>query len=99
MPPSQNKHELNSNHHNNSSAAKTPFMVIKFVEWVSDFEQKVRNVDLIFEFSQCLAIYCLYLHYWSFNDKEKDVEFFTTGTYCGFIVILTVLLTGDYIYS
>lgn len=68
---------------------------------------------------QCLAVYCTYLHYYSFNgsltfkkdkfsitrfiqnpinkqtDKERDTEFFTTGTFCGFVVILTVILAGE----
>ncbi|XP_052871737.1 uncharacterized protein LOC131213212 [Anopheles bellator] len=41
-----------------------------------------------------LAITCTVLHYYSFDDGDLVTGFLATGTFCGFIVILTTIMAG-----
>ncbi|XP_058811336.1 uncharacterized protein LOC131676233 [Topomyia yanbarensis] len=47
-----------------------------------------------FIFSKCLATTCTVLHYYSFDDGDLVTGFLATGTFCGFIVILTTVMIG-----
>nr|XP_029720579.1 uncharacterized protein LOC115262319 [Aedes albopictus] len=42
----------------------------------------------------CLAIACTVLHYYSFDDGDLVTGFLATGTFCGYIVILTTIMVG-----
>uniref|UniRef100_A0A182JEN2 Uncharacterized protein n=1 Tax=Anopheles atroparvus TaxID=41427 RepID=A0A182JEN2_ANOAO len=42
----------------------------------------------------CLAVACTTLHYYSFDDGDLVTGFLATGTFCGFIVILTTIMAG-----
>ncbi|XP_065092535.1 uncharacterized protein LOC135713355 [Ochlerotatus camptorhynchus] len=42
----------------------------------------------------CLATACTVLHYYSFDDGDLITGFLATGTFCGYIVILTTVMVG-----
>ncbi|XP_001660924.2 uncharacterized protein LOC5573526 [Aedes aegypti] len=42
----------------------------------------------------CLAVACTVLHYYSFDDGDLVTGFLATGTFCGYIVILTTVMVG-----
>ncbi|XP_055611632.1 uncharacterized protein LOC129758196 [Uranotaenia lowii] len=42
----------------------------------------------------CLAATCTVLHYYSFDDGDLVTGFLSTGTFCGYIVILTTVMVG-----
>ncbi|XP_001866470.2 uncharacterized protein LOC6049759 [Culex quinquefasciatus] len=42
----------------------------------------------------CLTIACTVLHYYSFDDGDLVTGFLSTGTFCGYIVILTTVMVG-----
>ncbi|XP_055551357.1 uncharacterized protein LOC129733841 [Wyeomyia smithii] len=42
----------------------------------------------------CLATTCTVLHYYSFDDGDLVTGFISTGTFCGYIVILITVMIG-----
>lgn len=41
-----------------------------------------------------LAITCCYLHFYSFNDGDLVTGFLATGTFCGYVIILSATMAG-----
>ncbi|CRL04712.1 CLUMA_CG017772, isoform A [Clunio marinus] len=39
-----------------------------------------------------LAICCTYFHFYSFSDDDLVTEFLATGTFCGYVIILTAIM-------
>lgn len=68
--------------------------------WLTLFFPLQKNSNLVaFHWQQCLVskiqyffqaltLTCLVLHYYSFNDGDVVTTFLSTGTFCGFVVIL-----------
>jgi len=77
-----------------NESSKTPLSVVKFLELVS--ESQLANLDSKFVPFKCLAVACCYFHFYSFSDDDLVTEFIATGTFCGYCIILTAVMAGDY---
>jgi hypothetical protein len=55
--------------------------------------KKPLSVIKFIEFA--LSITCTVLHYYSFRDGDMVTGFLATGTFCGYVVILTTIMTGE----
>lgn len=57
--------------------------------------QVIGKIKILKNYFQCLAICCTYFHFYSFNDNDLVTEFVSTGTFCGYVIILTAVLAGE----
>ncbi|XP_058127354.1 uncharacterized protein LOC131291246 [Anopheles ziemanni] len=75
--------------HHHSSVALPPAILP-----VPSGENHSPPLSVIKFLELCLAVACTTLHYYSFDDGDLVTGFLATGTFCGFIVILSTIMAG-----